>query len=114
MVVGGVLAWLATGRRDVPRTAPVAGPIVVAARKNLYGDAFNEAVFAHPGEWLSRASVFFDNRGIDGIVNGVSALLGGTSARFRRLQTGYVRSYALSMLGGSVVLVAALMAVRFG
>ena len=31
----------------------------------------------------------------------------------RRLQTGFVRSYALSMLGGSFLVIAALLAVRF-
>ena len=53
-----------------------------------------------PGQYLTRSLVFFDNRGIDGAVNGLAALFGGTSGRFRRLQTGFVRSYALSMLGG--------------
>jgi NADH-quinone oxidoreductase subunit L len=31
----------------------------------------------------------------------------------RRLQTGFVRSYALSMMGGAVAVVAVLLAVRF-
>jgi NADH-quinone oxidoreductase subunit L len=57
--------------------------------------------------------VFVDNRGVDGAVNGLSALLGGTSGRLRRLQTGFVRSYALSMLGGTFLIVAALLLVRF-
>ena len=35
------------------------------------------------------------------------------SSRLRRSQTGFVRSYALSMLGGSVAVVAVLLAVRF-
>ena len=47
------------------------------------------------------------------MVNGTAALLGGSSGRLRRLQTGFVRSYALSMLGGSVLVVAALLVVRF-
>ncbi|MFZ1163955.1 MAG: NADH-quinone oxidoreductase subunit L, partial [Mycobacterium sp.] len=102
-------------RTAVPATAPAnVSPVTVAARRNLYGDAFNETVFARPGEWLSRALVFFDNRGVDGLVGGIGATMGGSSARLRRLQTGFVRSYALSMLGGSVILVGALLAVRFG
>ena len=43
----------------------------------------------------------------------VAAGLGGGSARLRRTQTGFVRSYALSMLGGSVAVLAVLLAVRF-
>ena len=53
-----------------------------------------------PGQYLTRFLVFFDNRGVDGAVNGLAAVLGGTSGRFRRLQTGFVRTYALSMFAG--------------
>jgi NADH-quinone oxidoreductase subunit L len=56
--------------------------------------------------------VFGDNRGIDGLVNGLAAAFGGASGRLRRLQTGFVRSYALSVLGGAVVVVLALLAVN--
>ena len=76
-----------------------AGPLVTAARSNLYTDAFNEAVFEKPGIYLTRALVYLDNKGIDGLVNGLAAAVGGGSGRLRRLQTGFVRSYALSMLG---------------
>jgi NADH-quinone oxidoreductase subunit L len=97
----------------VVRPEPVSWP-VRAARRDLYANAINEALIAQPGIWLARALVYLDNKGVDGIVNGVAALLGGTSGRMRRLQTGFVRSYALSMLGGGVLLVAALLAARFG
>ena len=81
-------------------------------RKDLYGDAFNESVLMRPGQWLTRLSVYFDNRGVDGLVNSLAALVGGTSGRWRRIQTGFVRSYALSMFFGAAVLVALLLAVR--
>jgi len=97
----------------VPAVAPVGSRVTVAARKNLYADAFNEAVLMRPGQWLTRALVYFDNKGVDGLVNGLAAALGGGSARLRRTQTGFVRSYALSMMGGSVAVVAVLLAVRF-
>ncbi|MBC8093236.1 MAG: NADH-quinone oxidoreductase subunit L [Pseudonocardia sp.] len=117
LVVGislvGVLVAVATNRRTpVERPERVSLP-VRAARRDLYANAINEAVIARPGTWLTRALVFVDNRGVDGIVNGTAALLGGSSGRLRRLQTGFVRSYALSMLGGTVLIVAALLAVRF-
>ena len=82
-----------------------------AARSDLYGDALNEAAFMRPGQYLTRALVYFDNRGVDGVVNGTAALVGGTSGRVRRWQTGFVRSYALSMLGGALLVVLALLAV---
>ena len=84
---------------------------VRAARADLYANTINESVIARPGIWLSRALVYVDNRGVDGAVNGTAALLGGTSGRLRRSQTGFVRTYALTILGGSVVLVAALLTV---
>ncbi|WP_425572251.1 NADH-quinone oxidoreductase subunit L [Pseudonocardia eucalypti] len=113
--LGVVVAYLLIGRRAVPveRPEPVSLP-VRAARKDLYANAINEALIARPGTWLTRALVFVDNKGVDGLVNGIAALLGGTSGRMRRFQTGFVRSYAMTMLGGGVLLIAALMAVRFG
>jgi NADH-quinone oxidoreductase subunit L len=112
--LGVLVAYLVVGRRPTPvaRPEPVSFP-VQAARRDLYANAFNETVIERPGIWLTRALVFLDNRGVDGLVNGLAAGLGGGSARLRRLQTGFVRSYALSMLGGSVFVVAALLAVRF-
>jgi len=113
LALAGVgLAWMIYGRVPVPAEAPRGSFPVVAARKDLYGDAFNESVLMRPGQWLTRLSVYFDNRGVDGLVNSLAALVGGTSGRWRRIQTGFVRSYALSMLAGAAVLVALLLAVR--
>jgi len=113
LVAAGIaLAWAMYGRRPVATVAPAAGPAVMAARKDLYGDAFNESVLMRPGQWLTRLSVYFDNRGVDGLVNTLAAAVGGTSGRMRRLQTGFVRSYALSMFIGAVLLVGAFLLVR--
>jgi NADH-quinone oxidoreductase subunit L len=112
VVAGAAIAWAMYGRRPVPAVAPAAGFPVVAARKDLYGDAFNESVLMRPGQWLTRLSVYFDNRGVDGLVNTLAATVGGSSGRMRRLQTGFVRSYALSMFVGAVLLVGALLLVR--
>jgi NADH-quinone oxidoreductase subunit L len=112
--LGVVIAWLAVGRHRVPVEKPVHVSLPVrAARRDLYANAVNETLIARPGTWLARALVYFDNRGVDGLVNGSAALLGGTSGRLRRMQTGFVRSYALSMLGGSVLVIGALLAVVF-
>ena len=100
------------GRRPVPAVAPAGRPLTVAARKELYGNTVNESLLMRPGQWLTRLSVYFDNRGVDGLVNTVAATVGGTSGRVRRVQTGFVRSYALSMFVGAVLLVGALLLVR--
>ena len=113
LALGGVaIAWAMYGRVPVPAVAPRGSVLTHAARADLYGDAFNESVLMRPGQWLTRLSVYFDSRGVDGLVNGLAATIGGTSGRMRRLQNGFVRSYALSMLIGAVLLVAGLLVVR--
>jgi len=113
-VLGVLVAWLVVGRRDVPvvKPEPVSFP-VRAARKDLYGNALNETLVARPGTWLTRALVYVDNKGVDGLVNGIAAGFGGSSGRLRRLQTGFVRSYAASMLAGSILVLIAFLAVRY-
>ncbi|MDO2971390.1 NADH-quinone oxidoreductase subunit L [Mycobacteroides abscessus] len=100
-------------RTDVPETAPQGSTLTVAARRDLYADAFNEAVFMCPGQRLTRGMVLVDDRAVDGMVNGVASILGAVSGWVRQLQTGHVRSYALSMCAGAAVVVAVLMAVRW-
>ncbi|WP_196054879.1 NADH-quinone oxidoreductase subunit L [Nocardia aurantiaca] len=114
VVAAGIwVAYDQYARAEIPETAPAASPLVEAARRDLYGDAANEAAFMRPGRHLTRLLVFVDNRGIDGLVNTTAAVIGGLSARIRRVQTGFVRSYALSMFTGAALVVAALLAVRF-
>jgi NADH-quinone oxidoreductase subunit L len=112
--LGVLIAYLLVGRRPTPveRPVDVSWP-VRAARRDLYANALNEALFERPGLALTAGFVATDDRGVDGVVNGTGSLLSGSSSVLRRAQTGFVRSYALSMLGGSLLVVAALLAVRF-
>jgi NADH-quinone oxidoreductase subunit L len=112
MVVGIGIAYVQYLRRPVPRTSPAARFPVTAARRDLYGDAINESLFMRPGQWLTRLTVYFDNRGVDGLVNSVAAAIGGTSGRARRVQTGFVRTYALSMFLGAALVIGAMFLVR--
>jgi len=113
--VGAFIAYLQYYKKPVPPTAPVAvSSLTTAARKNLYFDSLNESVLMRPGSYLTRALVYVDNRGIDGAVAGLAAGVGGGSGRLRRVQNGFVRSYALSMFGGAALVVAALLVVRLG
>lgn len=107
----GIAYWMY--RAGVPETAPPGSALTVAARRDLYGDAFNEAVFMRPGQRLTGGLVLADDRAVDGLVNGVASTLGAVSGWVRHMQTGHVRSYALSMCAGAAVVVAVLMAVRW-
>jgi len=113
VAVGVFIAYWFIGRRPVPVAAPEPVSAVVAlARADVGGNAINETLFARPGIWLTRASVFADAKGIDGAVNGLAAGLGGLSGRWRHWQNGFVRSYALSMFAGTLVVVLMLLLVR--
>jgi len=49
---------------------------------------------------------------VDGVVRGLAAAVGGLGGRLRRWQTGLVRSYAMSMLAGVLVLALGVLVVR--
>ena len=112
VLAGAGLAWAMYLRRPVATVAPRGSWLTRAARRDLYQDTVNESLLMRPGQYLTRSLVFFDNRGVDGAVNGLAALVGGTSGRIRRLQTGFVRSYALSMFAGAALVVGAMLLVR--
>jgi NADH-quinone oxidoreductase subunit L len=113
VVIGVAVAWLTVGKRDVPLTAPAKVSFVTrAARADLYGDALNEELLMRPGDRFVNGLVAFDHSVVDGSAMGTGRAFGAMSSTFRRLQTGYVRSYALSVLGGAVVVVLALLAVN--
>ncbi len=113
VVAGGLgLAWMRYWRDEVPVVAPAGSLLTRAARRDLYQDDVNEALWMRPGLHLTRSLVFFDNKGVDGAVGGLAALIGGTSARVRRVQNGFVRSYALTMLAGVVVILGAVWVVQ--
>jgi len=113
IVAAGVfLAWRMYLAQPVPEVAPRGSLATRAARRDLYQDDVNEAVFMRPGQYLTRLLVFVDARGIDGAVRGIAASIGGLAGRTRRWQTGFVRSYALSMLAGVIVLALGVLVVQ--
>ncbi len=62
---------------------------------------------ARPGALVSSfASSVVEARVIDGAVEGAARLVRGGGERLRRVQTGYVRTYAAVFVGGIVILVA--------
>ena len=58
----------------------------------------------HDQEGARFVSASFDAGLVDGAVNGVASLLGRAGALLRRLQTGHVPAYVLSILVGVVIL----------
>ena len=113
VVLIGVAIAIRMYRKDVPVEAPQDVNILTkAARNSMYDDAINDVLVVQPTYSVSRALIGVDNRGIDGIVNGLAAFVGGSGERLRRWQTGFARSYALAMVGGAVLVVVVLAVVR--
>ncbi len=71
-----------------------------------YIDSSISAFMGGPGRESWAATAGFDRTLIDGAVNGVGRATRWGSARLRHLQSGYVRTYALMIAVGSVLLVA--------
>ncbi|MBV2361803.1 NADH-quinone oxidoreductase subunit L [Streptomonospora nanhaiensis] len=108
MVAGVATAWFMYGRREVPRTAPRAGLVTAAARNELYGNAINEGLLMRPGQQVARALAAFDTSVVDGLVNGIATSVRDSSRGLRGAQTGFARTYALTMLFGAAIVVATL------
>jgi NADH-quinone oxidoreductase subunit L len=112
VAAGIAIAYRMYGTKPVPEEVPTGSALTVAARNDLYGDAFNERVFMRSGQNLTEGLVEIDDEAVDGAATGLAALVGGVSNRLRQLQTGFARSYALSMLAGAALVVAAILVVR--
>jgi NADH-quinone oxidoreductase subunit L len=114
VAVGVAIAWFTIGRKPVPREAPTdVSPFTKAARADVYGDAINDVLVVRPTGHLVTGLTAFDRGVVDGAVMGQAAATGGLSDAFRRVQNGFVRSYALSVLGGAAIVVIALLAVNW-
>ncbi|OON78421.1 NADH-quinone oxidoreductase subunit L [Streptomyces tsukubensis] len=112
LLIGVGIAWAQYGRKPVPAVAPRGSLLTRAARRDLLQDDFNHVVLVRGGEHLTRSLVYLDHSLVDGVVNGTAASVGGLSGRLRKVQNGMVRSYAVSMFGGTAVLIAATLLMR--
>lgn len=113
VAVGVAAAWFLVGRQQVPREAPQDVSFATrAARADLYGDAINEGLVVTPGKATVTGLVAADRSIVDGAFTGGTTFVAGTGEALRRLQNGYVRTYALSILAGAVILVVTLVAVN--
>ena len=112
-VAGVVLAWVMYGRRPV-RAEEIGEPrsgLHALLLNKYYVDEIYDALIVHPiyrlSQWCARV---FDQAVIDGGVNGVGTAVAAWARGLRRLQTGFVMNYALTMLVGAVAIVAYLLA----
>jgi NADH-quinone oxidoreductase subunit L len=73
---------------------------------NLSLDAAYTGVFGRGGFGLTQVARWFDEKIVDGLVNGVGSVVGQISGALRHTQTSFVRNYALGMAVGAAVIIA--------
>jgi len=74
-------------------------------RHSWYINELFDAVIGRPGTRLAEfSSTVIEDKVIDGAVNGTATLVRRTGGQLKRVQTGYVRNYALWIVVGVVVL----------
>lgn len=113
VAAGVAVAFYVFGRSRIPREAPQDVSFATrAARADVYGDAINDELVVKPGKALTSGLVTLDKSVVDGLFSGGALAVGGVGTLVRRAQNGFVRSYALSLLGGVLLVVLALLAVN--
>jgi len=131
-VWGLARSWYKSGDNPAPARVAERFSALYALLLNKYKvDELYNAIFVDFGKWLcarlwtvdakgvdgavngtsaltvfmSRVSAAFDFRGVDGVVNAIADLIQGSSDRFRRIQTGILQNYLLAMAMGIFVIV---------
>jgi NADH-quinone oxidoreductase subunit L len=112
VAIGVGIAYRMYAARAIPEIAPGGSALTVAARHDLYGDALNERVLMRPGAQFTAGLVELDDDVVEGVTRGLAAGVADASQRMRQWQNGFARSYALSMLAGTVLVIGAILVVR--
>jgi len=112
VIVGTVIAYRWYAAATVPVVPPLGTTLTRAARVDLYQDTVNDVALVEPGQALTRSLVFADRAVVDGAVTSIARSQIGLGEITRRVQTGFVRSYAATMLLGLVVLVVVVLATQ--
>ena len=111
VIIGVSIAFIKY-RGDLSESAPSEVSIFTrVTRRDLLQDDANEFLFMRPGQKLTQLLVKTDESVIDGAVRAVGSSALGSARGMRKLQTGYVRNYALLILIGALVALFAALAV---
>ncbi|MDR0627793.1 MAG: NADH-quinone oxidoreductase subunit L, partial [Bifidobacteriaceae bacterium] len=112
VLIGAWLAWTRFGsaKANLPVLPPAADGLIRAARADLYQDELNDVLLVRPGQALVTVATKADDDVVDGSVRGLAWLIQGVGGLIARLQNGYARSYAATMLAGVILLVAIVLA----
>jgi len=88
-----------------PKLSVVPAPVYTFLVEKWYFDRLYELLFERPVYWLSRFTWARLDRGfIDGLVNGVARGIATTSNDLRPAESGFVRTYAMALVAGVVLI----------
>lgn len=103
VIIGVSIAFIKY-RGELSERAPSQVSIFTrVTRRDLFQDDANEFLFMRPGQKFTQLLVKTDESVIDGAVRAVGSSALGSARGMRKLQTGYVRNYALLILIGALV-----------
>ncbi|MGI5189382.1 NADH-quinone oxidoreductase subunit L [Promicromonospora sp. CA-289599] len=106
VVLGALLAFRMYAMSLVPEEAPRGSVLTRAARRDLYQDAANETLVLKPAHGVARLVQVGDRDVVDRGWSLLPQTVSWFGAMFRKVQSGYVRSYAAGMAGGVLVIAA--------
>ena len=112
VLVGAWIAWRNYGAAQVPASVPAGNALTEAARRDLYQDTVNEALFMAPSKGLVVVATVGDSAVIDGALTGAGRACQGVGKLVGATQNGFVRAYASYILAGAVAAVALVLAFR--
>jgi NADH-quinone oxidoreductase subunit L len=103
--IGLTIAWVLWRERS-GRTVDQPALEPAFLRRVWYWDDVYDTLIGRPGQAFARfCSVVVDGRVIDGAVNGAASLVRVTGSGVRKLQSGYVRNYALGIALGLAAII---------
>ena len=111
-LLGLLLAWLVYGRKPSfengqpdPLRKPLNG-LFTALENKWWVDELYNTVIVRPYDAVARFSAGVIDQGIiDSLINGMGSMVGSLAKAWRRYQNGYVRSYALTIVVGVVLVI---------
>jgi NADH-quinone oxidoreductase subunit L len=106
IAIAGLAAgwWLWRSTSEQPAFEPQ------VLRRAWYIDDIYDYLIGRPSQAFARAASVFDRRVIDGAVVGLASTVRRAGSGLRKVQTGFVRQYALGIAVGAVALLAFMLA----
>ena len=105
LIVGALVGWIGWFLGKTMGTNS-SRALLPEKTNTLSIDSLYGKVFGAGGMVISQGARWFDDKIIDGAVNGIGSAVNSLSGALRQTQTSFVRNYALGMAVGAAVIIA--------